>query len=91
MSFYSCSLLSKEIETIKGLNWIEDLEWRADDKLSQILNEQIDSILFHNEDIKWGVGIMAKHIAYLNFRLIGRLNGLTNSGVTRGRKYADFC
>lgn len=49
-----------EIETIKGLNWIEDLEWRADDKVSQILNEQIDSILFHHEDIKWGIGIGLK-------------------------------
>lgn len=49
-----------EIETIKGLNWIEDLEWRADGKISQILNEQIDSILFHHEDIKWGVGIGLK-------------------------------
>lgn len=49
-----------EIETKKGLNWIEDLEWRADDKVSQILNEQIDSILFHHEDIEWGVGIGLK-------------------------------
>lgn len=49
-----------EMETIKDLNWIEDLKWRANDKVSRILNEEIESVLFHNEDVKWGVGIGLK-------------------------------
>ena len=49
-----------EFETIKGLNWIENLEWRANGEFSQIVNEEIESILFHNEDLKWGAGIGLK-------------------------------
>ena len=49
-----------EFETIKGLNWIENLEWRANGEFSRIVNEEIESILFHNENLKWGVGIGLK-------------------------------
>lgn len=47
-------------EEIKGLNWVEDLEWRVYEDASPVRNERIEKILFHPASGQWGVGIGLK-------------------------------